>query len=72
MNHKDSKAEQKEHDKAEKAAKAAEPPVQEYPKMLYHADGRNVTVANAEEEATMTASGFAETQQPPAEPKAKG
>lgn len=46
-----------------------EPPVQEYPKMLYHPDGRSMTVGNAAEEAQATTDGFKDTPQPAPEAK---
>jgi hypothetical protein len=58
----------KKHDKEErghKADKPTEPAVQEYPKMLYHEDGRTQIVNSKEEEAQWTKDGFVDTPQAP-------
>lgn len=47
----------------------AAPPVVEYPKMLYHPDGRQVTVQNADEEAKAKKEGFDETPGSPEAPR---
>ena len=45
------------------------PPIQEFPKMLYHADGRRQTVASKAEETAATKDGF--KAQPGTEDRAK-
>ena len=44
------------------------PTYQEYPKMLYHADGRTLTVQNADAEEKAAADGFTDTPGEEAEP----
>jgi hypothetical protein len=45
----------------QKPADPAAPVIIEYPKVLYHADGRTLTVANAEQEAAAAKDGFSPT-----------
>jgi hypothetical protein len=49
----------------------AAPPVVEYPKMLYHPDGRVITVQTKDDEATAKKDGFADTPSSPKAPPAK-
>jgi hypothetical protein len=48
---------------------AETPPVQEYPKMLYHEDGRQLTVQHAEEAAAAKKEGFREQPGTEARPR---
>jgi hypothetical protein len=59
-------------DRSSEAEAAEEAPVQEYPKMLYHADGRTLTVVNKDAEDAAAKDGFTETPGgEPASPKAR-
>jgi hypothetical protein len=51
-------------------ATPAAPPIVEYPKMLYHPDGRQITVPNKAEEAKAAKDGFTDTPGAPAKPVA--
>jgi hypothetical protein len=53
------------------AAPPAAPPIVEYPKMLYHPDGRVITVQTKDEEAKATKDGFEDTPTSPEKPAGK-
>lgn len=57
--------------RGETPADPAASPVVEYPKMLYHADGRRVTVQNADEEQKAKAEGFQDTPVSPEDARKK-
>jgi hypothetical protein len=60
MLHKDA-PEFEPHPPKDAPADPAAPPIVEYPKVLYHADGRTLTVANQAQEDAAAKDGFSPT-----------